>query len=82
MPERLAPWRWLTVRPAASPATPAVCASDTLNKYCVTCHNARLETAGLQLDSLDVNHVVNNAQQWEKIIRTLCLGPFAGAFEA
>ena len=33
--------------------------TDTLNKYCVTCHNGRLKTAGLQLDSLDVDHVAD-----------------------
>ena len=42
--------------------------TDTLNKYCVTCHNSRLKTAGLQLDSLDVDHVAANAPQWEKIV--------------
>jgi cytochrome c551/c552 len=39
-----------------------------LQKYCVTCHNARLKTAGLQLDSLDVHRVADDAQQWEKIV--------------
>src|SRR5439155_12010684 len=28
-------------------------------------------TAGLQLDSLDVNHVADNAQQWEKVVTKL-----------
>ena len=45
--------------------------TDTLNKYCVTCHNGRLKTAGLQLDSLDVDHVADNAQQWEKVVTKL-----------
>jgi mono/diheme cytochrome c family protein len=72
--------RYVTVRasqiaaPAASPAAPAVSASDILNTYCVTCHNGRLKTAGLQVDSLDVNHVADNAQQWEKIVTKLRTG--------
>ena len=47
---------------------------DILNKYCVTCHNGRLKTAGLQIDSLDVDHVADNAQQWEKIVTKLRTG--------
>ena len=39
-----------------------------LQKYCVTCHNGRLKTAGLQLDSLDVHRVADDAPQWEKIV--------------
>src|SRR5437588_8908601 len=30
-----------------------------LDKYCVTCHNTKLKTAGLTLDALDVDHVGN-----------------------
>jgi mono/diheme cytochrome c family protein len=63
-----------TTAPAARPATPAVATSDVLNKYCVTCHNRRLNTAGLQLDSLDVDRVADNAQQWEKIVTKLRTG--------
>src|SRR5712692_5000055 len=63
-----------TAAPAASPATPAASTSDVLNKYCVTCHNGRLKTAGLQVDSLDVTHVADNAQQWEKIVTKLRTG--------
>jgi hypothetical protein len=42
-----------------------------LNKYCVTCHNDRLKTAGLTLQSLDVQNVPVNAETWEKVIRKL-----------
>jgi mono/diheme cytochrome c family protein len=48
--------------------------TDTLNKYCVTCHNGRLKTAGLQIDSLDVDHIAANAPQWEKIVTKLRTG--------
>jgi mono/diheme cytochrome c family protein len=63
-----------TAAPAASPATPALSTSDFFSKYCVTCHNDRLKTAGLQLDSLDVNHVAENAQLLEKIVTKLRTG--------
>ena len=58
----------------ASPATASVAASDVLNKYCVTCHNGRLKTAGLQLDSLDVDRVADHAEQWEKVVTKLRTG--------
>ena len=42
-----------------------------LDKYCVTCHNQRLKTAGLMLDKMDVGRVADGAEVWEKIIRKL-----------
>src|SRR5213592_1059462 len=58
----------------AAAATPSIPTSDILDQYCVTCHNSRLKTAGLQIDSLDVQHVAGNAQQWEKIVTKLRTG--------
>jgi len=64
-------------------ASPAVSTSDILNKYCVTCHNSRLKTAGLQIDGLDASDVARgaDAQQWEKIVTKLRTGemPPAGS---
>ena len=52
--------------PIVSPATPAAgTVLNALNTYCVTCHNSRLKTAGLQLDALDVNRVADHAPQWD-----------------
>jgi mono/diheme cytochrome c family protein len=45
-----------------------------LNQYCVTCHNNKLKTAGLQLDSLDADHVGDRADLWEKVARKLRTG--------
>lgn len=42
-----------------------------LDRYCVSCHNARTKTAGLQLDSLDVTNVGHSAPDWEKVVRKL-----------
>ena len=56
-----------------SPSTRRFC-EQTLNKYCVTCHNGRLKTAGLAIDRLDVRDVAADAQRWEKIVTKLRTG--------
>jgi len=45
-----------------------------LNRYCVTCHNERLKTAGLMLDTADVAAVAEHAEIWEKVVRKLRAG--------
>jgi mono/diheme cytochrome c family protein len=42
-----------------------------INKYCVTCHNERLKTAGLTLEKLDVDHPGTKPEVWEKVLRKL-----------
>src|SRR5262245_12839596 len=42
-----------------------------LDRYCVTCHNATLKTAGLLLDQLDVTRVGASPEAWEKVARKL-----------
>ena len=58
--------------PAATtqaPTTPAATSERALlDKYCVTCHNQRLKTAGLMLDKMDVNDVAGAPEIWEKVI--------------
>ncbi|PWU04514.1 MAG: hypothetical protein C5B51_16545, partial [Terriglobia bacterium] len=39
-----------------------------LDQYCVTCHNQRLRTAGLTLDTLAVDDTGRQAQTWEKVL--------------
>ena len=58
--------------------TQAVAAQDSsftpravIDKYCVTCHNERLKTAGLTLDKADIDHPGPNAEVWEKVLRKL-----------
>ena len=71
---------------------------ELFDRYCVTCHNERLQTAGLMLDRLDVGQVHANAETLEKVVRKLRSGQmppegrprpdaetidaFAGALEA
>lgn len=45
-----------------------------LNKYCVVCHNQRLKTAGLTLDTMDLSKVPEHADVWEKVILKLRSG--------
>ena len=42
-------------------------AAGVLDKYCVSCHNSRLKTAGLALDSLDLSLAGDHAEIWEKV---------------
>ena len=45
-----------------------------LDQYCVTCHNQRLKTAGLTLDTMDVTNVSAAPPTWEKVVRKLRAG--------
>jgi mono/diheme cytochrome c family protein len=45
-----------------------------VQRYCVTCHNNRLKTAGLVLDSLDVERPGTQPEVWEKVIAKLRVG--------
>ena len=42
-----------------------------LRRYCTSCHNDRLKTAGLSLDGLDLSRVGDSAETWEKVVRKL-----------
>jgi uncharacterized protein DUF1592/uncharacterized protein DUF1588/uncharacterized protein DUF1587/uncharacterized protein DUF1585/uncharacterized protein DUF1595 len=42
-----------------------------LDRFCVSCHNRTLRTAGVQLDMADVDHPVSNAAVWEKVLHKL-----------
>ena len=45
-----------------------------LDKYCVTCHNQRAKTAGLMLDSVDIEHLGEAPETWEKVAHMLRTG--------
>src|SRR5688572_30441238 len=42
-----------------------------LDRYCVTCHNAKLKTAGLSLEQVDASRIGLDAEMWEKVARKL-----------
>ena len=56
-------------QPAAVPASPTTNHRALVDKYCVTCHNQRTRTAGLILDTADLNNIPAGAEVWEKVIR-------------
>ncbi|MGE3509426.1 MAG: DUF1592 domain-containing protein [Vicinamibacterales bacterium] len=45
-----------------------------IDRYCVTCHNGRLKTGGLALDTLDLRDITASAPVWEKVARKLRAG--------
>src|SRR5262245_16967938 len=45
-----------------------------LDQYCVGCHNQKLRTAGLTLDTITLAKVGEQADVWEKVIRKLRMG--------
>jgi mono/diheme cytochrome c family protein len=64
---------------AQQPSTvtaPSAAASPraVLDRYCITCHNKTLKTAGLALDTLDLSNVAANGEVWEKAVRKLRAG--------
>jgi mono/diheme cytochrome c family protein len=63
--------------PAAASTTPR----QVLNQYCVTCHNSKVKTAGLALDTVDPTNVGEHGAIWEKVVHKLRTGamPPAGA---
>src|SRR5690349_20318669 len=71
------PVRPVAASPAVTPARVATAPAATgqsanealLKQYCVTCHNARLKTGGLELDGLDMTKLPEHAETWEKVVR-------------
>lgn len=74
---------------AATPASaPAAATQETLlaslatppgrdafiKQYCVTCHSARIKTAGLVLEGVSSADTVANAELWEKVARRVAAG--------
>jgi mono/diheme cytochrome c family protein len=66
--------------PSSSNAAPARAAGDAaatralLDTYCVSCHNQRLKTGDLALDTVDPADVAASADVWEKVIRKVRVG--------
>jgi cytochrome c553 len=60
---------------AAAPATEAASPQRALlNQYCVSCHNQRMTSGGLDLAALDVTRVDQSPAVWEKVVRKLRAG--------
>jgi hypothetical protein len=52
-----------------------------VTRYCVGCHNDRLKTGGLALDTAELDSIAAHAETWEKVVQKLRGGvmPPAGA---
>jgi mono/diheme cytochrome c family protein len=61
------------VRTVAPPSQAGTLREFT-KQYCITCHNARLKTGGLVLESRDFDHPAADADVWEKVIRKVQVG--------
>ena len=63
---------------AQAPASNVVAAAPTprvfLDTYCVTCHNQKLKTAGLMLDTVDLTKPGVQAETLEKVVAKLRAG--------
>ena len=62
---------------AAPPAAPTLQSTDSqavINRYCLTCHNARVRLGGLTLDALQVADAARESHVWEKVARKLRTG--------
>ena len=63
--------------PASRAETPAAVTAETqagIAKYCTTCHNDRVKTAGLTLDPAGVARPGDQSETWEKVLRQLRAG--------
>ena len=60
-----------TANPPAATSSPV---GTVVAKYCFGCHNQRLRTAGLMLDTADAEHVGADAEVWERVVRRLRAG--------
>jgi len=59
---------------AQAPAARAASSSDpaaVLARYCVTCHNERLKTAGFVIDPAQLATAGEHAESWEKVVKKL-----------
>ena len=63
----------VTVSGAAA-QSPEPLSREIFDRYCITCHNERLQTGGLMLDRLDIGDVAGNADVLEKVVRKLRAG--------
>ena len=60
--------------PSAQNPASAVSTRALLDRYCVTCHNDRLQTAGLSLATADLTRLGEAADIWEQVAAKLRTG--------
>ena len=70
LPASAGPGESPPVQAAAAPLT----AGALVDRYCVSCHNARLRTGGLALDGLDAGRPGDRPEVWERVAEKLRAG--------
>ena len=73
-PATPAPPKPAPAKPVAAAPAPTQSHKATLDRYCVTCHNDRLKTAGLTLESIDTTNIAAAPDVWEKVVRKVRVG--------
>ena len=58
-------------QPGSERSTTASPHRAVLNQYCVGCHNDKLKTGSLALDSVNVENPNQNPEVWEKVVHKL-----------
>ena len=60
--------------PADDPKPAAPLAKAAVQQYCINCHNAKLKTGGLALDTAGIEQIAGHSDVWEKVARKLRTG--------
>jgi hypothetical protein len=69
--------RWIFVLSAAvgsigvGSAQQSPTPAATLSRYCLGCHNSKVKTAGLALDTISFDNPAEHPETWEKVVRKL-----------
>ena len=61
----------LAAQVPSSTATSDVAHETVIKRYCVACHNERMQTGGLALDITDISDVTGDPEVWEKVAQKL-----------
>ena len=64
----------VVLQPAAAAGQTGPPSRALLDRYCVTCHNERLKTAGVMFDQVDIGRVAEHRELLEKVVRKLRSG--------
>ncbi len=58
-------------KPVASSAAATADKRALLDKYCVGCHNARVQNGKMRLDNADISKVGEHGEVWERVVRKI-----------
>ena len=58
-------------QPPAGPPSPTAAHRAVVDRYCVSCHNDRLNRGGLTLDTVVTHEVRQNPDVWERVLRKI-----------